>query len=164
MRIKWHFRNEPTSDFSNIPGFALKFVWKPPVGHPNLEVFLSQAESDPFKAIERPLGYSNLSKEEWDAIRSLADDGNIVIKRADKGSSLVIWDRNDHVKEVEIQLSNQNVYKSVEFKVKILTELVEKRYNIFKNGIISEKELQYFTYKYKKTTSLGKMYLLPKIY
>ena len=34
--------------------------------------------------------------------------------------------RDDYVKEVEIQLSNQNFYKSVEFKDKILMELVEK--------------------------------------
>ena len=159
MRIKWHFRNEPTSDFSNIPAFAPKSAWKPPQDHPNLEVFLSQIESDLFKATERPLGYSNLSKEEWDAIRSLADDRNVVIKRADKGSC---------VKEAEIQLCNQNIYKSVEFKGKILLELVEKRNHFFKSlkarGIISEKELQHFTYKYKKTTSLGKMYLLPKIH
>ena len=30
MRIKWHFRNEPTSDFINIPAFAPKSAWKPP--------------------------------------------------------------------------------------------------------------------------------------
>ena len=100
MRIKWHFWNEPTSNFSNIPTFAPKSV--APKGHPNLEVFLWPVESDLFKAIERPLGYSNLSKEEWDTIRSLADDRNIVIKRADKGSCVVIWDRNDYVKEAEI--------------------------------------------------------------
>ena len=145
MRIKWHFRNEPTLDFSNIPAFAPKSAWKPPKGHPNLEVFLSQVESDLFKAIEIPIGYSNLSKEEWDGIRSLADDRNIVLKRADKGSCVVIWDRNDYVQEAEIQLSNQNVYKSVEFKGKILTELVEKSNHFFKSlkasGIISEKQL-----------------------
>ena len=90
MRIKWHFRNEPTLDFSNIPAFAPKSAWKPPKGHPNLEVFLSQVESDLFKAIERPIGYSNLLKEEWDGIRSLVDDRNIVIKRVDKGSCAVI--------------------------------------------------------------------------
>ena len=123
MRIKWHFRDEPTSDFSNISAFTPKSVWKPPKGHPNLEVFISQVESDLFKAIERPLGYSKLSKEEWDAIRSLADDRNIMIKRADNGSCLVIWDRNDYVKEAEIELSNQNVYKSVEFKDKYLWNL-----------------------------------------
>ena len=46
MRIKWYFWNEPPSDFSNIPAFALKSAWKPPKGHPNLEVFLSQVKSD----------------------------------------------------------------------------------------------------------------------
>ena len=96
-----------------------------------MEVFLSQVESDLFKTIERPLGYSNLSKEEWDAIRSLADDRNIVIKRADKRSCVVIWDRNGYIKEAEIQLSNKNVYKSIEFKDKILTELVEKKQSFF---------------------------------
>ena len=30
IRIKWYFRNEPTSDF------AAKSAWKPPKGHPNL--------------------------------------------------------------------------------------------------------------------------------
>ena len=84
MKIKWHFLNEPFSDFSDLPAFAPKSAWKPPKGHPNLEVFLSQVEYHLFKAIERPLGYSNFSKEGWDAIRSLADDRNIMIKRAVK--------------------------------------------------------------------------------
>ena len=92
-----------------------------------------------------------------------------MIKRADKGSCVVIWDKSDYVKEAEIELSNQNVYKSVEFKDKILTELVEKSNHFFKSlktsSKISEKELQYFTYKYKKITSLGgKVYLLPIIH
>ena len=77
-------------------------MWKPPKDHFNLEVLLSQTESDPLKAIERPLGYFNHSKEERDAVRSLADDRNIVIKTADKGSCLFIWDRNNFVKEAEI--------------------------------------------------------------
>ena len=74
-----------------------------------MEVFLSQVESDLCKAIERPLGYSNMSKEEWDAIRSLTDNRNIVIKRADKEFCVVMWDRSDFVKEAEIQLSDQNI-------------------------------------------------------
>ena len=49
-----------------------------------------------------------------------------MIKRADEGSCIIISDRNDYVKETEIQLSNQNVYKSIQFKGKIFTELVGK--------------------------------------
>ena len=64
MRIKWHFRNESTSDFSNISAFASFSAWEPPKGYPNLEFFLSQVESYLFKAIEGPLGFSNLSREE----------------------------------------------------------------------------------------------------
>ena len=56
-----------------------------------------------------------------------------MIKRADKGSCVVVWDRNDYVKEAEIQLSDQNVYKSVEFKDKILSKLVEKSNHLKKS-------------------------------
>ena len=81
--------------------FSLKSNWKPPEGHPNLEVFLSQIENELFKTIETPLGYSNLSKEEWEAVRTLAGDCNIVIKKADKCSRVVIWDRNDYITQAE---------------------------------------------------------------
>ena len=42
MRTKWHFQNEPTLEFSETPVFPPKSTWKPPMGHPNVEVFLSQ--------------------------------------------------------------------------------------------------------------------------
>ena len=41
MCLKWHFRNEPTPEFSDQPGFSPKSSWNPPTGYPNLEVFLS---------------------------------------------------------------------------------------------------------------------------
>ena len=168
MRIKWNFRNEPSQNFSETPAFRVKSSWKPPKGHPNLEVFLSKIEEELFKIIETPLNYSNLTKEEWQAVRSLADDRSIVIKKADKGSSIVIWDRVDYLKEANKQLSDKNVYKEVEFKEKMLTELVETSNTFFKNlksrGCISEKDLKYFSYEFKKTSNLGKLYLLPKIH
>ena len=40
MRLKWCFRNDPTHDFSEKTSFTTKSSWKPPTGHPNLEVFL----------------------------------------------------------------------------------------------------------------------------
>ena len=35
MRIKWHFRNEPSENFSEIPPFRPRSYWKPPKGNPN---------------------------------------------------------------------------------------------------------------------------------
>ena len=39
---------------------------------------------------------SDFSGEEWKALRHLAND-SIVIKSADKGSSVVVWDRVDYL-------------------------------------------------------------------
>ena len=39
--------------------------------------------------------------EEWNAIRSLTDDRNIIIKKAGKGSCIVIWGRNDYLLEAK---------------------------------------------------------------
>ena len=55
------------------------------MGHPNIEVLLSKIEQEIFKEVQSPLGYSNLSKEEWKGVRSVANNSNIVIKKVDKG-------------------------------------------------------------------------------
>ena len=90
------------------------------------------------------------------------------IKRADKGSSLVAWNRSDYLHETSRQLHDQNIYENVKFNENILTNLVAKSNKIFKrlcsHKLISEKELKYFTYNFKKATNLGKLYFLPKMH
>ena len=90
MITKWHFRNEPTLEFSETPVFSPKCTWKPPMGHPNFEVFLSQIEHEIFKEVQSPLEYLNLFKEKWKTGRSLVNYHNIAIKKGDKGSCVVI--------------------------------------------------------------------------
>ena len=51
----------------------------------------------------------------------------MAIKKGDKGSCVVIWDRNDYITEADKQLSNKDVYKQVSFKEKTLCDLVEMR-------------------------------------
>ena len=57
MRLKWYFRNEPTPYFSKQPSFSPKLSWSPPMGHPNLEVFLSQIEQELFRVPDKSLTY-----------------------------------------------------------------------------------------------------------
>ena len=101
-------------------------------------------------------------------MRALADDRSIVIKKADKGSTVVVWDRNDYILDAEKQFSDANVYKDVSFNWNILQELVGTSNQLFQNlkskEKISDKQLKYFTYEYKKVSNLGKLYLLPKIH
>ena len=79
MSIKWHFRNKPSDNFSERLAFSSKSSWKSTLSHSNLEVFLSQLENELFQITKETTRYSNLSQEEWRAIRTLADDRSIVI-------------------------------------------------------------------------------------
>ena len=112
--------------------------------------------------------YSNLSQEEWRAVRSLPDDRSIVVKKAEKSSCVAVWDRWDNIKKAEKQLRDSTVYKEINYNKEILSQLVDSRNKYFKklnsSGYISYKEMKYFTYEYKKTCNLGKLYLLPKIH
>ena len=138
------------------------------MGHRNVEVFLIQIEHESFKEVQSPLGYSNLSKEEWKAVRSLANDRNIVIKKADKGSCVVIWDRSDYIMEAEKQLNDKAVYKDVNFDKHLISNLTGKSKSLLKSlkrrQLITEKAFKYFRFEFKKTCNLGKLYLLPKIH
>ena len=169
MRCRWHFRNEPSDDFSNVLAFRPESLLKPPTGHPCVELFLSRSEKELFSFLpEKPQSY-NLTKEEWNAMRNLAEDRSIIIKPADNGSCVVIWDREDYLAEGYRQLSDHSTYTDIKkFNQKLMSDLTEKSNRIFKalcnKKLITEKELKYFSFNFKKACCLGKMYLLPKIH
>ena len=57
--------------------------------------------------------YNNLTSKKRQALCDLKDDKNIVIKGADKGSAVVVCDREDYIKEAEKQLGDSDVYAEV---------------------------------------------------
>ena len=81
---------------------------------------------------------------------------------------MVVWNRADYISEAEKHLNDKRVYKEVKFNENVFTDLVEKSNKIFNrlysHRLISESELKYFTYNFRKTTNLGKLYNLPKIH
>ena len=80
---------------SDKPAFRPKCSQKPLLGHPGLEWFLSQIEKDIFENLVKdstPMNL-NMTKEKWDALR-----------RLDKGSCLVVWCRDEYIREVKNQL------------------------------------------------------------
>ena len=168
MRLKWHFRKEPTENFCETP-FKRKSDWKPQIGHPIMELFLSQLEKELFSELTIPHNSSNLSKEDWEAVWGLINDKSIVIKKANKGSCTVVWGREDYIKEAENHFKDYfSVYNHLDCKEDTLPKLVEVSNEMFRNlfnrKFISEKEVKYFTYEFKKATNLGKIYFLPKIH
>ena len=91
-----------------------------------------------------------------------------MIKKADKGSCVVVWDREDYLLEAQKQLQDKNVYKKMHFNETLIQDLTETSKKMFRNlkneGFLSDKELKYFIFEHKKACNLGKLYFLPKIH
>ncbi|MGL5565005.1 MAG: hypothetical protein ACRDC4_04670, partial [Plesiomonas sp.] len=106
----------------------------------------------------------NLSGAEVLALQELSRRRDIVIKPADKGSSVVIMDRVEYVSEGLRQLEDQDFYSGLESPIflesvprieKILGTLVEK-------GFISKAQAEYLRGDPKP--KVRRFYLLPKVH
>ena len=132
-----------------------------------MTAILSQDENELFELPKADIKYSNLSWEEWNAIRLFADDRNIIIKKADKGSCIVIWGRNDYLMEAEKQLSDKKVYQEVSNSENILSKLAEMSNKMFSNlkkrGYITEKQLKYFPMNIEMPQTLVNFISFPKL-
>ena len=114
-------------------------------------------------SLDKKRSYSNLTKGERQAIYSLRDDTSIIIKEADKGSGIVVWDREDYLAEARTQLKDKDVYQELKGNIvgpleKIIKSVLRKVRN---RKDISDETLDYFLVNNPK---LGRFYLLPKIY
>ena len=97
------------------------------------------------------------------ALYLLRDNPSIIIKEADKGSAVVVWDREDYLREANNQLSDKDVYRKVKGDVEDhLMNVIKSVLRKIKNrGEISDETLDYFLVNNPK---LGRFYLLPKIH
>ena len=108
--------------------------------------------------------HRNISKEEQRALEILRNYDDIIIKQADKGSAVVILDRDRHVAEAMRQLNDSEVYillkkdPTVDM-IKIVNGRVEK---LQKDGCISHSTVKYLMVN--NDAKAGRFYLLPEIH
>ena len=160
LRLKWHFRNSEST--STINPFRRKSKFNPKGADTAIEMYLSCLEEEILN-LDTNLKYSNLSREERSALQDLRNDSSIIIKEADKGSAVVVWDRLDYISEAERQLQDNEVYE--ECSGDIISPLVSKIKSclarVKERGDVSIETLDYFLVDNPK---LGRFYLLPKIH
>ena len=109
------------------------------------DTLISTAEN--LQNLVTPNFVNNLTKDEIVALKNLKNDDSIIIKEADKGSMVVILDKNFYQSQILMTLSDTNVYKkhkknldnSIFKKVK---NLASKYYNL---GILTLKERKYIS-------------------
>ena len=142
--------------------FKLPSDWIP---HPivNLENFIFKNHRDLSETKTPRIRNHNISKEERTALNQLAKDSSIVIKPADKGGAVVIWDRDKYIKEGLRQLSDNNFYIETESDLTSThhREVVTLLDDMHSHGEIDISCHRYLTYTPIRT---AQFYMLPKIH
>ena len=90
-------------------------------------------------------------------------DTSIIIKEADKGSVVVVCEREDYLAEAKKQLDDKEVYQELRGDVEDPLEKIMKKVirELRNRGDISHETLDYFSVSNPK---LGRFYLLPRIH
>jgi hypothetical protein len=77
--------------------FAPKSNWRPPIPNKTLEAYRLAVRND-LTTCPLPKDYNrNLSKEQWKALTDLCANPDIIIKKADKGSAVVLMNTTDYL-------------------------------------------------------------------
>ena len=160
LRITHYFRNS-TRQHKKHP-FKLKSQWAPPkASNPKLEEYIEKTlAEEPERRHPKP----NLSKKETRTLQELGKNRDLVIKKADKGSCIVIQDRSTYVAEGKSHLADTSTYKPLESDpTAAITECVG-------NIVDSMKEASYIdkhTHAYLRPTDkvrTQRMYFLKKLH
>ena len=89
--------------------------------------------------------HRNINREEQKALENLSNYDDIIIKQADKGSAVIILDRDKYIAEAMRQLKDSEFYISLRDNptvdmIRKVNGRVEKLHN---DGHISQSTLQY---------------------
>ena len=165
------FFQENISTEKEIPDLSLPFE------HPELKLssdfnpqMPSNLEYIHTKVTERVLKFNpmldrprNLTNREFKALFRLADNNDIIIKKADKGSNIVIQNKSDYIEEGNIQLLDTKFYKVLD---KNVTKTYNQKMKDFIKIMYDNKEISDRTYAYLMDggTRTSIFYMLPKIH
>ena len=105
----------------------------------------------------------NLTRSERAANKQLFDNKEIIIKRADKGSAVVIQNTTDYIKEAEKQLSDTKFYLA---QNQDLTETHSQQVNQILTEMLQTDEIDKSCFEYLSNSNprTPRFYTLPKIH
>ena len=102
MPLQYIFHGENTEPHPS----HVKSSWKPPVQPSvDLESYLEEVKIQLAEGLKNPK--DNLKPTECEALKALKRDTNINLKKADKGTTTVVPNIEDKIKEGQTQLDNR---------------------------------------------------------
>lgn len=106
----------------------------------------------------------NLTRAERRAIAELRNNADLIINKADKGSTVVIRDRADYTEKANIDLSNRDVYCPLRYNVtdELAQGIKDRLDSLYRAGLLNEEMRKYCTPPDRN--SVSKLYYLTKIH
>ena len=156
--------NEKSGEI-NLKKFKPKSEWEPPLQYrdPVVETFCKTIQDEVSRFKPREPRYKNITLDEKNAIKALSTDPTIVIKKADKGSAIVVMNKHDYITEAERQLNNTDFYQKTpeDLTLKHVGEIRDFLITMKENGEIDQKTFDTLDPTGARTPSF---YFLPKIH
>ena len=162
IRLREFFLDAPPSE---PEPFRKKSTWVPPKNRvPAMETYVQVVSSQVNNSANSTRRtYDNLPREERQALNSLRTRTDIIIKPADKGSAVVVMDRQKYIDETMKHLNNRTNYVLLDsdptdsFSQQIQTTLDDMR---------AREELTNKAHDFlsPKDSKAARFYLLPKIH
>jgi hypothetical protein len=162
LQIRFIFDKDNDNKIEKFTGNPL---WNPPKRKcsPAISGYTNFLQKEIKKLIKINKIKHNISKKERIALKSLREDTNILIQKADKGGSIVILNTLDYVNKIDIMLSDVNTYTET-----AAVDLVKAKscadsiiLNLYANDFISKKQKNFLT---RCKPKLPILYGLPKIH
>ena len=173
--------NDSTTSFRDLPiptpidpmgtdkpfkhkNFKSKSKWNCPPGPPNLEAMIVCNEQNfNHRPNFRPSPRNNLTPNERKALKELCNNKDIIIKPADKGSAVVIMQREDYLREGYRQLSDPKFYRKLDHEP---TADFHQEIKVFLEDMYQNTEIDISVQEYllEDTHRTSQLYLLPKIH
>jgi hypothetical protein len=164
LRIKRFFDEIESQDNSEEKSFRNKSTWTPAEGQDAaLDVFIKTVKTEVLSLKLDAPRRKNLTKLQFMGIQELSTNPHIVLKKADKGSCVVVMNTNDYIREGLRQLSNQDNYQTLTSDP---TEKFTENVKSVLEQMLNEELISLDTFMYLNVDKPrpGRFYMLPKIH
>ena len=111
LREYFYCEDEVDGDFSQMPAFRTKSTWCPERNREMaIEAYVEALERAILSHDLNVKYQRNLTQDEQKTLENLRNYDDIIIKQADKGSAVVVMDREAYINEAMCQLNDSEVY------------------------------------------------------
>ena len=159
MQCKYMFADKD----NEIHPFRTKSGYQPSTTSDTLRSYIDKTRLE-LSSIEVQKYCDNLSACEKEAIKTLRNNDNIIIKKADKNNMCVVMNKGDYIKEGERQLNSIYYRELHEFDVSQLNENISVALHMLNEEGIFDKTTYEFLCDTDISPKVGRLYLLPKVH